>query len=69
MQVLSLLLDVVIGVLLAGVVAPLALAALPPEARGNSILLIVAVACIVLVAVLRRLVVTPSRAGNRGDGK
>jgi hypothetical protein len=62
MQVLWVLLDVVIGVLLAGVVAPLALVMLPAPARGNSVLLVVAAACIVVVSVFRRLAVGPSQA-------
>ncbi len=64
MQVLGLLLDVVIGVVLAGAVAPLALFALPADARGSSVLFIVAVGCIFVVAVVRRLVV----GGSRTDG-
>jgi len=62
MQVLWLLLDVVIGVLLAGVVAPLALVMLPAPARGNSVLLAVAVACILVVSLFRRIAVGPFRA-------
>ena len=64
MQILWLLLDVVIGVLVAGAVAPLALAVLPAPVRGNSVLLVVAVACIVVVAVFRRVVIGPSRTGD-----
>lgn len=61
MQVLGLLLDVVIGIVLAGAIAPLALAALPQPVRGSSVLLVVAVACIVVVSLFRRIVVQPSR--------
>ncbi len=64
MQVLGLLLDVVIGILLAGVIAPLVLFALPEPARGRSVLLIVAVVCIIVAALLRRLVLRPSETGD-----
>jgi uncharacterized membrane protein YfcA len=66
MQVLALLLDVVIGIVLAGAIAPLALAVLPAPARGSSVLLVIAVACIVVVSLFRRLVVRPS---ERSDGR
>ncbi len=64
MQILELLLDVVIGILLAGVIAPLVLFTLPDQARSSSVLLIVAVACIVVAALLRRLFVRPSRTSD-----
>lgn len=62
MQVLWLLLDLIIGVVIAGVVAPLALIALPEQAQGPSVLLIIAVTCIVFVSIFRRTVV-----GTPGD--
>ena len=66
MQVLWLLLDVVLGTVLAGLVAPLALAALPDPARGIPVVVIAAVACIVVVSAVRRLVVgTPGAGQNR----
>ena len=64
MQVLGLLLDVVIGILLAGVIAPLVLFALPEPERGSSVLLIVAVGCIIVAALLRRLVLRPSQTSD-----
>jgi len=66
MQVLWLLLDIVLGVLLAGLVAPLALAALPDPARGPSVVVIAGIACIVVVSILRRVVLgTPGAGQNR----
>ncbi len=62
MQVLWLLLDVVLGVVVAGVVAPLALMAMPAQAQGPSVLLIIGVTCIVFVSIFRRTVV-----GTPGD--
>ena len=64
MQVLWLLIDVVLGVLLAGVVAPLALATLPDDVRGPGLLLTVAIACIVGVSLFRHVVV-----GRPGTGQ
>ncbi len=57
MQVLWLLLDVVLGVVIAGVVAPLALMAMPAQAQGPPVLLVIGVTCIVFVSIFRRAVV------------
>jgi len=65
MQFLWLLLDVVLGVLLAGVVAPLALMALPAPARGPGVLAGVAIACIVAVSIFRHVVVGTPGAGQK----
>ena len=66
MQVVWLLLDLVLGVLVAGLVAPFVVTALPDPARGTPVLLVAAVACIVVVSVLRRVVVgTPGARDNR----
>ncbi len=66
MQILWLLLDIVLGVVLAGVVTPLALAALPHPLRGPNVALIVAVTCIVVVSIFRRVVVgTPGLSDKR----
>ncbi len=66
MQLLWLVLDIVLGVALAGIVAPLALFALPDPLRGPNVVLLVAVACIVVVSVLRRVVVgTPGLSEKR----
>jgi hypothetical protein len=66
MQVLWLLLDVVLGVVLAGLLAPLALAALPDPVRGTPVLVIAGIACIVVVSIFRRVVVgTPGAGENR----
>ncbi len=53
MRILWLLVDVIIGVVLAGLLAPLAVAALPRRFAGPALLATVAVACIVLVSLLR----------------
>jgi hypothetical protein len=65
MQVLWLVVDVVLGVVLAGVIAPLALVALPDPVRGPNVLLIVAVSCIVAVSIFRRLVVGTPGLGEK----
>jgi hypothetical protein len=66
MQVLWLVLDIVIGVVLAGVVAPIALVVLPDEVRGPNVLMIVAVTCVVVVSIFRRVVVgTPGLGAKR----
>ncbi len=52
-----LVLDVVLGLLLAGLVAPFALAALPEQVRGPGVLALAAVTCIVVVSIFRRFVV------------
>jgi hypothetical protein len=66
MQVVWLLLDVVVGVVVAGLVAPFALAAVPAPVRGAPVLVVGAVACIVVVSILRRVVVgTPGARDNR----
>jgi hypothetical protein len=66
MQLLWLLLDIVLGVLLAGLVAPVALVALPDPVRGPKVAVIVAVACIVVVSTFRRVVVgTPGLREKR----
>ncbi len=62
MQVVWLLLDVVIGVVIAGIVAPLAIMAMPSQAQGPSVLLAIGVACVVFVSIFRRTVV-----GTPGD--
>ncbi len=66
MQFLWLLIDLVVGLFVAGIVVPLVLAALPDPVRGPNVLLFVAVACIVIVTVFRRLVVgTPGVSPKR----
>jgi hypothetical protein len=66
MQVVWLLLDVVMGVVLAGLVAPFVVAAVPDPVRGTPVLVMAAVACIVVVSILRRVVVgTPGARDNR----
>lgn len=65
MQVLWLLLDIVLGVVLAGVVAPLALYALPAPVRGPEVLMIVAVTCVVVVSIFRRVVVGTPGVGEK----
>ena len=62
MQILWLVVDVVIGIVVAGAVAPLALAALPGQARGPTVLAIVAIACILVVSLVRRTAVGTRRA-------
>ena len=65
MQVLWFLLDIVLGVVLAGVVAPLTLVALPDQVRGPNAVVFVAVGCIVVVSVFRRLVVGTPGLGEK----
>jgi hypothetical protein len=64
MQILWLAIDVVVGVVVAGVLAPFAIAARPALAHGVTLLVIVAVACIVVVSLLRHAVL-----GTPGSGK
>jgi hypothetical protein len=63
MQVAWLLLDVVLGVILTGLIAPLALVALPGPAHGTTLLVLVGIACIAIVSFFRRVVVGTPRAG------
>ncbi len=66
MQIIWLLIDVVIGVVVAGAVAPFVLTALPERAIGPALLATVAVVCIVLVSLLRHAFVgTPGARAKR----
>ncbi len=65
MQLLLLLLDVVLGVVLAGLVVPILVAARPEVVRGRTGFLLVVVACIVAISAFRHLFVTTS--GTRED--
>jgi len=65
MQVLWLLLDIVLGVVLAGIVVPLALVALPDPVRGPNVAVIVAITCIVVVSIFRRVVVGTPGLGEK----
>jgi hypothetical protein len=60
MTVLWLLLDLVVGVLLAGAVAPLALALMPSESRGSWVLITAAIVCVIAFSIVRRCLVTAS---------
>ncbi len=57
MAVVWLVIDLVVGLLLAGIVAPLAVFTLPDAVRGPKLLLAVGGLCVVVVSILRRLVV------------
>jgi hypothetical protein len=48
------ILDVGVGLLLAGAVAPLVLVVLPAVARGRAFLFAISVACIVAMSLVRR---------------
>ncbi len=66
MQALWFLLDIVLGVVVAGVVLPLVMVALPDSLRGPNLIVYIAVACVVAVAVFRRLFVgTPGMGTKR----
>ncbi len=66
MQLVWLVVDVVVGAVVAGVVAPFAMAALPEGKNGGAVLAGVAVACIVVVSLLRHAFVgTPGAAAKR----
>ncbi len=67
MQVLWLLLDVLLGVVLAGLVVPIAVATMPDAGRTRSGLLIIVVACIIAISVFRRLFVTMPGTGEGGS--
>jgi hypothetical protein len=60
-------LDVVIGLAAAGVLAPLAVVALPREIQGPWLLWVTAIVCVGLVMVLRRLIApgTTSRGARQ----
>jgi hypothetical protein len=57
MQLLWLVIDVIVGILLAGVVAPLALLSLPDQLRGPNVLIMASVTCVVVVSIFRRVLV------------
>ncbi len=65
MQIIWLLIDVVIGVVLAGLAAPFALTALPERTAGPALLATVVVVCIVLVSLLRHAFVGTPGARTR----
>ncbi len=69
MQILWLVIDIVVGVIVAGAVAPFAIAALPDARNGAAFLAAVAVACIVIVSLLRHAFIgTPGATAKRqGD--
>ncbi len=60
-QVLRLAADVVVGLVLAGVVAPLVLAVVPAPARGKAVLGLVCVVSIAAASMLRRFAVADVR--------
>jgi len=61
MHILWYLVDAVIGIVLAGAVAPLALALLPPEARGAWVLGGIAVGCVLAVSLVRQFAIDTGR--------
>ena len=66
MEILWLLIDVVAGLVVAGLVAPFALRVLPGPAHGPATLLVVGGACIVVVSLLRHVLLgTPGGAERR----
>jgi hypothetical protein len=56
-----LVVDVVIGLILAGAVAPLVLALLPPHVRGSWILGGIAIGCVLVVSFVRQFAIEPGR--------
>ncbi len=66
MEVLWLVIDLVVGLVVAGIVAPFALFTLPDAVRGPKLLFTIAAVCVIVASILRRLVVgTP---GTKGKG-
>ena len=66
MQILWFVIDVAIGLVVAGVVAPFALTATPEGVSGPALLVAVAVASIVVVSLLRHVFVgTPGAKARR----
>jgi len=61
MHILWYLVDIAIGVVAAGAVAPLVLALVPPELRGSWLLGGVAVGCVVAVSLIRQFAIGTSR--------